>query len=524
MTDMHIGKWVFLLGAAFYLLSTSGERYTGDGDLVVLVAESMVDRGSVCIQGGRAANTYVLEDGCKVSDYSLGTSLILVPDIVLIRGMEALGLRSGHLYIMMKNILHYLMPSVIGGLTWLLFFLLATWLSGNRRKAFWLTVVFGTTTTVWYYSRTVFSEGLQTFSLLACVTALYSYRNHGERKSALLMGALAFGLCVTTKASNWLLLPLIAGYLAWGKWRKSTRELLIFGAALFPFLVLQLWFNYFRFGNILDFGYHWGRDQELGFSNSLFFGIWGYLFSPSKSFFLYSPIAFLALWGWKRFFKKNLPEALLFIGIAVVVVCQYGSWWAWHGDWSWGPRFLNVLVPFMALPAVFLFSEGLKKRRILTGVLIALAAVGFWVQFLGCFVPTWKYQGIALQSTLASFPKYGQRLGNNAHKPVDTQIPVHYLPQFSPILGHWWLLKHYVTQDPNLSDDNPWKSMQIEAWQPREVGVNYGLDWWGNTKLAQPKDYPWYSIAFAIFFMLGMTGLMVFAFLRLRRLMPGHFQ
>ena len=27
----------------------------------------------------------------------------------------------------------------------------------------------------------------------------------------------------------------------------------------------------------------------------------------------------------------------------------FGRWWAWHGDWSWGPRYLVVTVPLLML-------------------------------------------------------------------------------------------------------------------------------------------------------------------------------
>lgn len=517
--DRRVGRWVFLLGALFYLLTTSGERYTGDGDLVVWVAEGIVDHGSICIDRGRAANTYRLEEGCRVTDYGLGTSLLLIPGVILIRIVEALGLDQGCVYTMLKNLIHYLVPSLLGGLTWLLFFMLAARLSGERRRAFWLTVMLGTTTTVWYYSRTVFSEGVQTCGLLGCLTALYWYRNHGRKTTHLAAGALAFGLMVTTKASNWLLLPLLVTYLAWGRFRLSRRPLLVFLGIVAPFVLYQLWFNHFRFGDVLDFGYHTGRDRELGYAHPLFFGIWGYLFSPSKSFFLFNPVTFFALWGWKRFFKRHRAEALLFVGIAVATVCLYACWWAWHGDWSWGPRFLAPLVPLAALPAVFLLPGGLARRPVLRGAVAAGVLLAFWVQFLGCFVPTWKYLGTALDSTQASFPRYGRKLGGSIHKPVDTQIPVHYLPQFSPILGHYWLFRHLVLQDPDLARDHPWKSLQIEAWTPREAGLHYGLDWWGNAKLSESGSYPPHSVIFAVLLSLLLGASAAFCAFRIHRLL-----
>jgi hypothetical protein len=64
----------------------------------------------------------------------------------------------------------------------------------------------------------------------------------------------------------------------------------------------------------------------------------------------------------------------------------YGSWWAWDGGWSWGPRFLVPLIPISLLPLGYL-PDG-RGWRIATALLIGL---GVLVQSLGLLVDHSRY-------------------------------------------------------------------------------------------------------------------------------------
>jgi len=56
----------------------------------------------------------------------------------------------------------------------------------------------------------------------------------------------------------------------------------------------------------------------------------------------------------------------------------YGAWWAWHGGWSWGPRFLVPLLPLSCLPLGLL-----PARRGWRAALIVALALGAAVNALG---------------------------------------------------------------------------------------------------------------------------------------------
>jgi hypothetical protein len=73
------------------------------------------------------------------------------------------------------------------------------------------------------------------------------------------------------------------------------------------------------------------------------------------------------------------------------IVLVYGTWWAWYGGFTWGPRFLI----FASLPASLLLAAQLRRppRSFLTSTLVLVALVlSLWVgidgQVFGRFAQT----------------------------------------------------------------------------------------------------------------------------------------
>lgn len=51
----------------------------------------------------------------------------------------------------------------------------------------------------------------------------------------------------------------------------------------------------------------------------------------------------------------------------------YGAWWAWHGGWSWGPRFLVPLIPLSCLPIGLLPARSGWRVGLVLAVLLGVA-------------------------------------------------------------------------------------------------------------------------------------------------------
>jgi len=93
------------------------------------------------------------------------------------------------------------------------------------------------------------------------------------------------------------------------------------------------------------------------------------LFSYAKGFFVYTPICFLALFGFFRLYPLN---RYLFFGIGIYIALNIyiiSSWWCWNYGYSYGPRaFIEHYPLFFFLLALLLDI----KNKIFKTIMIAL--------------------------------------------------------------------------------------------------------------------------------------------------------
>jgi hypothetical protein len=114
--------------------------------------------------------------------------------------------------------------------------------------------------------------------------------------------------------------------------------------------------------------------------------------------------------------------------VALVFVAEllyYGRWWAWHGDWSWGPRYLVITVPFVMLGWIPLVAGWRLASPGLRALGVALAGAGFAVSLLGVAVDYGGYYSV---------------LAYQIGRGIDVR-EARLVPEFSPLLGHAWLAR-----------------------------------------------------------------------------------
>ena len=147
------------------------------------------------------------------------------------------------------------------------------------------------------------------------------------------------------------------------------------------------------------------------------------MFSPGKSLLLFVPVVILAPWGWVRWFiEGRRREALLFVTAFVVWLLFHAGWWTWHGGWSWGPRFMVPMLPFLILPLGSLWRLGTGARI----AIVVLALIGFLIQLGGVLVDF-----------------------NDYMLWINDEDKILFNPAYLPILGHWRMLWNGET--PNLA-------------------------------------------------------------------------
>ncbi|HLG20464.1 MAG TPA: hypothetical protein VI895_11710 [Bdellovibrionota bacterium] len=359
----------------------------------------------------------------------------------------------------------YLCPTLFAALSCAIFFLFACGLGFAETTGLALTVFYGLGTMVWPYSKLLLTETTQNLLLLSAVYLLFNQRKEGAlRPKAMALAGACFGLLLSIRVIFIVLLPVLAVYWFWKNRseRRLIAPILAFGLPAALLFVPQLIYDYVRFSNVFSLGY-----GGAGFTTPLYVGLFGFLFSPGKSFFLYSPVALLFFFGMRPFLKRARAEALLFCAIGLIVPIKYAGWWVWSGDPCWGPRFLLVITPFLLLPAGEILERVIQRESILKRAIVALLfALSFTVQVLAVSVHYLYFLNYVRQA--ASFVPPSRLVASpltaDGALPLrDRHLDTEFNPEYSPILGQAWLVKTLLTHDPHPALSAPWKGLGFTA-------------------------------------------------------------
>jgi hypothetical protein len=177
--------------------------------------------------------------------------------------------------------------------------------------------------------------------------------------------------------------------LSWGSAWRALRGDALLAVGLIPALGMFVWHNLVRYHHPLLTGY-----QGQGFTSPFHIGLYGMLFSPGRSVFLYAPPTFVGLLSLRRFAVRFPAVAALVIGSFVTVVVFFSPWWGWHGGWCWGPRYLVAVMPLLVLPIGVHLLTPTRRFLIALGVvwLIALLVTipGVGVDFNDYFIAVFR--------------------------------------------------------------------------------------------------------------------------------------
>ena len=246
------------------------------------------------------------------------------------------------------------------GMTSLLFLL-------NRyfdwRTAIATVLLIGICSDWWYQSRGLFSE-VGAGAFLIAGLCLMAYDKPYTSSAAL-------ALSILFRPTNILALPVWA-VSAWRKPRAAIGSTVIVIAAG----AFLCWFNYIRFGSILNFGYASER-----FGGPFFKNLAGVLFSPGRSPFVYSPILVFAIPGTWLLLRKYPTLALICLVVIAAYVFTVARLFNWAGGTSWGARLVTPTVPLFGVllaPTV----DYIWKNKLLAAAALLLGFAGFSVQML----------------------------------------------------------------------------------------------------------------------------------------------
>jgi hypothetical protein len=455
---------LFLL--AVYLLTMAGRMTSGDGETVYQTTRALITQSRLSIDP--RPETAAGRGGRFYGKYGLGQSAVQAPFFV---AGHALGRIGGALDDRLTRFWVGMTNSFVSVALVAVFWLVCRQVGASPRTATGAGLVLGIGTLVWPYARADFSEPLQAVTLLATFYALIRWRRSRGTgwPWAALAGASA-GAAFVTKAASLIVLVPMGGYFAiawwhriggarhlpaqWKRWRgwvqtgrtsapnasvESVNLVSVRGgvwqvglpavAAAVPFIacgLFQAGLNYYRFGSMTEFGY--GDEPATGFTTPILLGAQYLLFSTGKGLMFFAPAALLGAAGLVLLGRRYPLEAWIAALTFLFQLAYFSRWWAWHGDWSWGPRYLYVTVPFLMLGWVPFLSAWDSRRYALRMVALGVAGAGVIVSFLGVAIDYGGYYSIV-----------GSQIGRG----VDVR-EARLVPQFSPILGHAWLARSSV--------------------------------------------------------------------------------
>src|SRR3990170_1981025 len=326
------------------------------------VTKSIAERFEVSIPEGSPTSIKGV-DGRTYSLYGLGWPILAVP-----------------LYMMGKIFGHYpvthvfLLNTLAGSATVTLVFLFSIALGYSRRSSLVVAIFYGFGTFAWPLAKHPFDHIVETLFVLLSVYFMYLHTSKNTIIH-LLLSAFCIGFAINTRLVSILALPALFVMMGAGCGVKYSladyskiflRKILIFMLVLLPLAGLVLWYNYYRFGSIYETGFQLlavktGLDF---FSGTIFLtGLKGFLTSPGKGFFYYSPIAIFFFITIVPFYKKHRWSAISFILFILSYLLFLSRNVYWHGDWAWGPRYLLAITPFMIIPITELLDSVRWRKK-----------------------------------------------------------------------------------------------------------------------------------------------------------------
>lgn len=385
--------YVLLLGLCLYGLSIGTALYSSDGQVMYATGRALAFEQTIALPENYGLPQISRQEQHWYSQYDPGFPLLAAPVIWLSDALAAS--QQWHRYAFSAYAVMWL--SVLGAALGVM--ALTQLSAGLYDKPTTLIIALSAAcgTPLWVYARQFFAEAW--LAGLITLAFLLAYRKRPLWASAML------GVAILTRAAMviyivplvWLLIHDQSDADAMNRvptpnrmvgtpFMVSEKIVRLLKFSLFPTLaILGLFYhNLVRSGDPLTFGY-----GGQAFETPPWQGVVGLLFSPGKSVFLYAPPLLLSVLGWRRLHRRvpALAESLLIAaGIALLF---YGSWWAWHGGWCWGPRFLVPLMPLWVLPMGEVIQQvwtgGHNKSRPYRVLAFGLLILAFSITFLGTF-------------------------------------------------------------------------------------------------------------------------------------------
>jgi hypothetical protein len=465
--------FLFLFFVSIYFLTGQGSIQSSDGKIMYLLTQALVENQSLSFS---ESVTVAEAQGPQYSKYGLGMSVIAIPFYILGKVLSVLlGIEAS----MATQFTVSMINAILTAFSCVMIYHFALdRLSFRSSTGLFLAAGFGLSTIAWYYSEDFMSEPATTLFLLSAVYFATNPNKQIKNRSLLIAGVF-LACAVSCRLSTLLAVPGFIFY-HWMMWKDEQKAAEI-GADIFRaalpvavVLIIIMAYNYVRFEDLFKTGYEKG-----GFGGRFLVGIYGILFSPGKSIFLYNPLTIFGCLAFTRFLAVNRKVALFFVWLILSHLLMFSFWHSWPGGMGWGPRLMLVVMPYLIIPVGFLWEAFTKEIKL--PLLVALV-LGIIVQIPSITVNIARY-----------YYEMSQQFGSAGHDKLLFSL------EQSPLIGQF---KQVAVIYENLDDDLQIAQMvslakkkenflggDIKVLLDNGLAVNVPNFWWYYMRLF---GYPFY--------------------------------
>ena len=252
-----------------------------------------------------------------------------------------------------------------------------------------VVLAYGLLTPVFAYSGAYYGHQLSAVVLFTVFWLLIGPASAWSRPRLLLAGFL-MGVSVVIEYPSALIVGLLFVYALYqlyraGRWQQIFWVMVAGGIVAAGWMV----FNTYVFGGPLALGYSnselWLAEHDTGFMSLTWphwEAVWGITFGVFRGLFVLSPILLLSVPGFSLWWRSGQHRPALWVSILSVLSFFWfnASSVMWWGGFAIGPRYLLPMLPFLALPMIFVLRAwgGQVWLRLALAILAVWSLVATW--------------------------------------------------------------------------------------------------------------------------------------------------
>lgn len=405
--EKHFYLLVFFFFALIYLTTMKGFFDIPDASPSFKTAKSIIERGAFDVElvedkyGSLIGDADTKEDifiyfrandGKIYSKYGLGMPIYMIPFILI--GKFFYMLFGARLAVGVEFFERFAVSSMNGlpvAFACLLLIKFARRMGFSFATSFTLSIFLGVGTMAWFYANSAFSEPLLMLELLAAV--YFSFKaTQTKQRSDIAASAVCIGFLLLTKITTLIILPILILYAVHNQAKqKDKNSIIIFFSIIAFFIVLVLWINHIRFGDIFQTGY--GQELQIALIRHpawLIYSIFFYLFSFENGFFIYNPLLIISLFSFSQYRKAQKGLFFLLLAMSIIYLITHAITVRSLLE-AWGPRYLLVLIPFFILPIGYLLQ---KRKKVIYCTMASFFIIAFVINLASVLVQHPEYQSI----------------------------------------------------------------------------------------------------------------------------------